>query len=108
MQNYEYNPSAPVQEVSFGKIDVRPLMRMVYLWMGLGLLVTAFVALFMASSVELIQVAQGLFLPAIIGQFAFVLALGWAINRISANVALVLFFLYAASMGLTLSLIVFV
>ena len=107
MQNYEYNPAAPVQEISIGKIEVRPLMRLVYMWMGLGLLVTAFVALGIASSEQLVMTASNLFLPVMIAQFALVIGLSWAIQRIPANVALVLFFVYAASMGVTLSLIVF-
>lgn len=105
MQNYEYTPA--VQQASGIQIEVRPLMRMVYMWMGLGLLVTAMIATFLASSLDIIVTIAPMFLPIVIGQFVLVMALSFLINRISANVALILFFVYAASMGVTLSVIIF-
>ncbi|HYL41579.1 MAG TPA: Bax inhibitor-1/YccA family protein, partial [Candidatus Binatus sp.] len=45
-------------------------------------------------------------LPIIIGQLALVVVISWGIRRMSATVALGLFFVYAASLGLTIGLIV--
>jgi hypothetical protein len=42
----------------------------------------------------------------LIAQIALVVAISWGINRISATVALGLFFVYAASLGVTIGLIV--
>jgi FtsH-binding integral membrane protein len=51
------------------------------------------------------SLATAWFLPVIIGQFALVIVISAAINRLSATAALGLFFVYAATMGVTLSFI---
>jgi hypothetical protein len=77
-----------------------------FVWMTAGLLVTAGIAAVVWNDERLLGAAAGLFLPLIIGQLALVFAIGFLIRRISATVAIGLFFLYAASMGLTVGLIV--
>ena len=83
-------------------------IRRVYNWMGLGLALTAFVALYTTSNHYLLSLIFGnslIFFGLIIGELALVIVLGAAINRLQASTATLLFFLYAALNGLTLSVI---
>jgi len=77
-----------------------------FTWMFAGLLLSAIVALAVQGSAALQSFAEDAFLPLIIGQLALVLVISWGISRVNATVALGLFFVYAASLGLTLGLIV--
>jgi uncharacterized protein len=77
-----------------------------FLWMFAGLLVTAGVAAVVQSNDRLLAFAAGSFFPLIIAQLAIVVVISAAINRISALAALALFFVYAASLGVTIGLIV--
>jgi len=77
-----------------------------FVWMFAGLLVTAGVASVVQSNQQLIAFAAGNFFILIIAQLAIVIGISAAINRISATAALGLFFVYAASLGLTIGLIV--
>ncbi len=95
---------------------MRPLMRMVYMWMTLGLGLTGLIAAFVSSSIyaniqangiESMKSVSSLMFPAIIVQLLVVLALSWGINRINSSVATGLFFFYAALNGLTIGIIVF-
>ena len=71
-----------------------------------GLLVSAGVAYLVQSNERLLDFAANNFFLLFIGQLALVVAISWGINRISATVALGLFFIYAATLGLTIGLIV--
>jgi uncharacterized protein len=75
-------------------------------WMFAGLLLTAGVAYAVQSSETLTQFAARSYLFLFIGQIALVWIIAGAINRISATVALALFFVYAATLGLTVGLVV--
>jgi hypothetical protein len=86
---------------------VRPILKWVYAWMMIGLLVTAGVAFFTATTPALLQLSMN---PVIaIGAFAvqivLVIALGFLINRVSPAVAAVMFLLYAATLGFSLSIL---
>src|SRR5678816_197186 len=83
-------------------------MAGVYRWMTLGLAVTAGVALYTASNVQLARTVAGAIIPLIIAQFVVVLALSFLAQRISGPVAALLFMVYAGLTGLTLSGIFFV
>lgn len=83
-------------------------MARVYLWMFLGLLLTTATALFTVSFEPLLRlifssalIPIGLFVV----EIGLVIAIGSLINRVSPTIALVLFFVYAAINGLTLSVI---
>ena len=73
--------------------------------MFVGLLLTAAVAWVVQGSPTLINAAAQLYLPVLIAQIILVVAISGAINRLSATVALGLFLVYAALMGVTLSFI---
>ena len=75
-------------------------------WMFAGLLLTAGVAVVVQTSPALTTLARNYFLFLVIGQLALVFIISGAIHRLSAMVALGLFFVYAATLGLTVGLIV--
>ena len=77
-----------------------------FVWMFVGLIVSAGVAFVVQSNARLVGFAAENFLLLVIAQLALVIGISWGINRISATVALGLFFVYAASLGLTIGLIV--
>lgn len=83
----------------------RAFLQQVFIWMFVGLLVTATVSLAVASNDALLDSAANLWAPAILLEFVVVLVLGFASRRISTNVATGLFLFYAALNGFTLSLI---
>lgn len=83
-------------------------IRQVFNWMALGLITTALIALYTASNPTLLGYVVGnplLFFGLIIGELGLVIALSAAINRIQASTATLLFFIYSALTGLTLSVI---
>lgn len=77
-----------------------------FFWMFAGLLLTAAVATLVQLNQALLSFAAHNFLLLIIGQFAVVLAIQFGIKRLNATAALGMFFLYAASLGITIGLIV--
>jgi FtsH-binding integral membrane protein len=100
----------PVSPTALG---VRPderlaaaLLTQAFIWMFAGLLVTAIVAYLVQSSPGLIQTAYEWWFLLMLGQIGLVVAITAALPRISATVALLLFFVYAASVGITVGAIV--
>ncbi len=85
---------------------VQQLLIGAFGWMFAGLLLTAGVAFLVSTSVTLTDATAQIILPVILGQFILAMALSFGINRFSPMVSLALFFVYAASMGLTIGLIV--
>jgi FtsH-binding integral membrane protein len=77
-----------------------------FAWMFAGLLLTAGVAAVVRSNDALLNFAEGNFFLLFIAQLAIVVVISGAIKRISATLALGLFFVYAASLGITIGLIV--
>ena len=84
-------------------IQLNAVMRNVYGWMTMGLLVTAAVALGVSNAGFF--PSQGLMIIAVIAQLGVVLGLSFMINRISATMAGMLFFLYSALTGFTFSIL---
>jgi FtsH-binding integral membrane protein len=85
-------------------------MRGVYGWMSFGLLLTAAVAWFTATSPLGLSLMQNpmLVLVLVVAQFGLVIALSAAIHRLSGSAATMMFAAYSALTGLTLSSIFFV
>jgi FtsH-binding integral membrane protein len=75
-------------------------------WMFAGLLLTAGITFLVQGNAQLLAFAEQNFLLLFFGQLALVFVIGLGINRLSATAALGLFFVYAASLGLTIGLIV--
>jgi FtsH-binding integral membrane protein len=97
------------QVVTRGASDVeRRFMAAVYRWMTFGLLVTAGVAYYVASTPAALEVIFGnriVFWGLIIAQFGLVIALSAAVNKLSAGMAGALFLLYSALTGATISVV---
>ena len=79
----------------------------VYAWMAAGLGVTAVVALWVSTQPEIMQriFSGGMLLVLIIAELALVWIVASSVQRIGPGVATVLFLIYAALNGLTLSAI---
>jgi len=81
-------------------------MVKVYAWIGVGMVVTGLVAMFTAASTLLQDIILGsswVFFGLIILQLVAVTVLIEVINRITASMATVIFFIYAVVNGLSLS-----
>ncbi len=104
MNGYPANPA---------RLGVRPAPALVqqllvgaFGWMFAGLLLTAGVSYIVTTSASLTTTVSNSWLVLLIGQFALAIAIQAVINRVSPMVSLLLFFVYAASMGLTIGVIV--
>ncbi len=89
----------------------RSFLTRTFLWMALGLLVTAVVAAVTASSPALLDLIYSnpmITLGLLFSQLIVVLVLSFAINRLSPVLATLIFFGYAALTGLTFSSILLV
>jgi FtsH-binding integral membrane protein len=116
---YAANPTAPAAPVVRGigatpsALGVKPDARLAqafltqaFMWMFAGLLLTAGVAYVVQSNPKLLEFAEGNFFLLFLAQLGIVMVIAGAINRISATAALALFFVYAATLGVTIGLIV--
>ncbi len=91
--------------------NVSSFMCGVYGWMSCALAITAGVAYYVASTPVIftyMYTHPGLIFGLIFAQFAFIFGITFFLNRISFITALVLFLLYAATLGITLSSIFYV
>ncbi|MDD3885908.1 MAG: Bax inhibitor-1/YccA family protein [Victivallaceae bacterium] len=104
MANYD---RAPVEYVAGKSAAVGiSFVNRVFMWMAVGLGVTAAVSWFVARNfTEQIIAARGVFIVLLIAEVLLVIGLTAAINRISAAAATGGFLLYAALNGATLSVI---
>lgn len=87
------------------------LMRKVYVWMALALVITGFTAYVVATNetiLTLIYSSRGVIWGLAIAEFAIVIGVTAAINRLSLPVATLLFVLYSVINGALLSSIFFV
>jgi hypothetical protein len=75
-------------------------------WMFAGLLLTAGVGTLVASSPGLIRAVASFWFILVFGQLGLSIAIQALLPRMSATLALGLFFVYAATMGLTIGVIV--
>ncbi|MFL1780687.1 Bax inhibitor-1/YccA family protein [Candidatus Hepatincolaceae symbiont of Richtersius coronifer] len=86
---------------------LKSYMLRVYNYMGCGLILTALAAYFTANSPYLMQLIYGTPLQYVVmlAPLAFILVLSFGINKLSARTTQLLFWLFAAVMGLSLSYI---
>lgn len=101
-----FNRDGSLSYPSESRVNLQPIMRQVYVWMGLGTLLTAFVA-FLTVSTPLLNLALNpvILIVAMVAELGLVMGLSFGLNRLSAVVATGLFFVYAALNGFTLSII---
>jgi uncharacterized protein len=104
------DPRAGATQVALDPIAAARLqgafLTQAFFWMFAGLLVTAAVSAAVLLSDALLTFAANYFILLFVGQLALVLVISAGINRLNATVALGLFFVYAASLGITIGLIV--
>lgn len=82
------------------------LMRKVYVWMSLALVITGFAAYYVATSPAILSLIFGnkaVFFGLIIAELALVFSISGAINKLSLTKATLLFVLYSIVNGVTLS-----
>ncbi|KEY57426.1 Bax inhibitor-1/YccA family protein [Serratia sp. DD3] len=104
MDRYPRNGSI-VERANSG---IQAYMAQVYGWMTCGLLLTAFVAWYAASTPAIISFifsSQLTFFGLVIAQLGLVFVISGMVNRLSGSMATGLFMLYSALTGLTLSMI---
>ena len=77
-----------------------------FVWMFVGVLLSAISAWFVMNNADLMQTALENWFLLLIGQLAMVLVINFAITKISPVVALGLFFIYALTMGVTMGIVV--
>jgi FtsH-binding integral membrane protein len=97
---------AQPQLYSVQRVEVRPLLRSVYLWMTLGLLITAVVAFAIAAYAPHLLQNVLLVWGLLIAELILVIVLAAAIWRLSFGAAALIFVLYAGLTGISLSGIV--
>ena len=102
-RNDSFIIDAPGKVKPLEGLQLNAVMRNVYGWMTMGLLVTAAVALAVANSGFF--PSQLVLWLAIFAQLGIVLGLSFAIKRISATAAGMLFFVYSALTGFTFSIL---
>ncbi len=90
------------------EITTTVTMTRVYQWMMIGVLLTAIVAYYVSSDMNLMRSLLGgpMKWVLLIGQLGLVFAISGLINRISSMTATILFLLYSALTGATLSVLV--
>ncbi len=86
--------------------DLQPVLRRVYVWMGMGALLTALVA-YITTNTSLADLAgnPATLLIAVIAELGLILALDISFNRLSSGAVMLLFFVYAALTGFACSIV---
>lgn len=109
----DYNNDFEIKEVARGTdmsvaSALPALMRKVYVWMTLALVITGFTAYAVATSPALLMAIVGnrfVLLGLIVAELALVVGISGAINRLSLAVATLMFVLYSVINGATLSVV---
>jgi FtsH-binding integral membrane protein len=108
MAPYEIVPDAAVTSPFSSTERVSTFLRAVYGWMCAGLGVTAMTAWFIASSpglVVAIATNRPLFWGLVIAQLGIVLVLSARVQKLAASTASLLFIVYSALTGVTISFV---
>lgn len=89
-------------------VDVNPILRWVYAWMTLGMIVT-FAAGFVISQVsalrDILIENPSVLIIAAVAQIGLVLVLSLGLRRMAPGLAATLFMVYSATMGITIGLV---
>ena len=90
------------------EVQVNEFVRSVYNWMCIGLGVTGLVSLYVSGNETFLRLVFGnslIFFALIIAELALVFSISGLVNRMSAGTATLLFVVYSALNGVTLSFI---
>jgi len=104
--NYAGAPAQNISEIGLSE-TFAAVLRRVYFWMMMGLLVTAGTAAFVSVS-PLFQILAGqplLFFVLMIAELGLVIWISRGINRLAPATTALLFFVYAALNGVTFSVL---
>lgn len=109
----DYNNDFEIKEMARGTdmpvaSALPALMRKVYVWMTLALVITGFTAYAVATSPALLMAIVGnrfVLLGLIVAELALVVGISGAINRLSLTAATLMFVLYSVINGATLSVV---
>ena len=110
MARGEFAEVSPVSGSWSADERVTAFLRGVYTWMGCGLAVTAATAWLIASSpsaIQLVATNRVLLWGLMIAQLGIVVALSARVERMAASTASLLFVVYAALTGVTISFVLF-
>jgi uncharacterized protein len=110
MSNYDADSLLRSPEYQAELAAQRSFMARVYGWMTIGLLVTAFTALVVASSPELVKtiyVSGGIWVL-VIAELAIAFGFGFALRVVPVPLAAAMFLVYSVLTGATLSLVLLV
>ncbi|QKJ47618.1 Bax inhibitor-1/YccA family protein [Proteus vulgaris] len=108
MDRFSRSNDSIVQRTGSG---LQTFMAQVYGWMTIGLLLTAFVALYVASSEALLSMifsSKVVFFGLIIAQLGLVFVLSGMVHKMSGAMATSLFMLYSVLTGVTISSVLLV
>ncbi len=104
-----YNPNETISiDHPISTVNTNTFFQKVYLWMTVGLAVTALASVFMLYSQPAQQLVFGnkiIFYGLIFAELGMVIAISAAINRISAATATLMFVAYSALNGVTFAAI---
>ncbi len=102
--------NSEIMNLSASQVAERSFISKVYIWMGLGLLVTAITAYFTVTSGFVYTLANNTFLfyGTIIAEFGLVIYLASRIQKMSAETATTAFIIYSVLNGITISLILLI
>jgi len=92
-------------EVSDTRVIDVSYIKIIYAWMTLGLLLTAFVATYVSTNYEALNFVMDNFFFLIIAEFIFVFAIAGGVTKFSPTVSSLLFLIYSALNGLTMAMI---
>lgn len=98
--------TTPLMTINQAVAETQRFMTKVYGWMSFALVITGFVAMYTASSPALLEMVFGntfTLIGIILLEFVMVGALAGWVSRMSASTATLMFILYSALNGLTLS-----
>lgn len=109
----DYNNDFEIKEVARGTdmpvaSALPALMRKVYVWMTLALVITGFTAYAVATSPALLTAIVGnrfVLMGLIVAELALVVGISGAINRLSLTAATLMFVFYSVINGATLSVV---
>jgi FtsH-binding integral membrane protein len=99
--------TGPVQRIDTQSAVFAGWLTSAFVWMFLALALTGVVGWFTLTNQAVLERVTDFYLGLIIAQLAIGFGLGLAITRISATVATLLFFVYAATMGATIAVIIY-
>jgi len=105
MEVQELERMINAQERTVG-LSMPSLMRKVYVWMSLALVISGITAYGVASSPALLQMIYGntiVMIGIVVAEFALVIGINAAINKISLQTATLLFILYSVLTGAMLA-----